>query len=213
MRKSTLFHGWIAIAMLAGGLSCPLAADANDDFQALLADVQFTSADAADDLNAPMPPADVSADATVSAEAVPMAEPTPQAVTPMPQPVPADGSYGHHQYTSADSCQGACQQTDVCSCGHKHCPLISSPEHHSCTPYAVPQLPTSTFYQYFRSDACNTHVWDGYHNRCRDFPDLSLHPKPLCQHNQCGGHCGGGTDCGQIPAEWSHSGCDTCDAR
>ncbi len=37
----------------------------------------------------------------------------------------------------------------------------------SCTPHTAPNLPSSSFYQYFRSNKCNSHVWDGYRQPCR----------------------------------------------
>ena len=36
----------------------------------------------------------------------------------------------------------------------------------TCRPRTKPNLPSSTFYQYFRSNACNTNVWDGYQQKC-----------------------------------------------
>lgn len=33
-------------------------------------------------------------------------------------------------------------------------------------PRAVPNLPNSTLYQYFRSNRCHTNVWVGYHQKC-----------------------------------------------
>jgi hypothetical protein len=36
----------------------------------------------------------------------------------------------------------------------------------TCVPYHPPRLPSSTFYQYFRTNACNVDVWNGYQNRC-----------------------------------------------
>ncbi|TWU57238.1 hypothetical protein [Rubripirellula reticaptiva] len=35
-----------------------------------------------------------------------------------------------------------------------------------CTPHVAPCLPSSTLLQYFRTSKCNTHVWDGYQQKC-----------------------------------------------
>ena len=71
-------------------------------------------------------------------------------------------------------CAGGCA-TDGCllgGCGKKKdhdCP--------TCIPYHKASLPSSSFFQYFRSDACNVDVWNGFHNRCCYADHHSYHDK------------------------------------
>ena len=61
-----------------------------------------------------------------------------------------------------------------------------------CQPHEVPQLPNSTLLQYFRSNKCNTHVWDGYRQKC---PSSQKHLMGTC-------------DCFDKKKK---AGCDKCD--
>jgi hypothetical protein len=52
----------------------------------------------------------------------------------------------------------------VCGCGVQNsCDAVIT-----CRPYLTPNLPQSTFLQYFRSDRCHTNIWDGYRRHCGD---------------------------------------------
>lgn len=54
--------------------------------------------------------------------------------------------------------------------GHhvNHCDVQGCDSVITCRPHVKPNLPSSTLYQYFRSDRCYTHVWDGYRRNCGD---------------------------------------------
>lgn len=68
--------------------------------------------------------------------------------------------FGHHGLASGCaglSCDGGCDS----ACGHGGCESCQS-----CVAHDDVQLPSSTFLQYFRSNKCNTHVWDGYQQKC-----------------------------------------------
>lgn len=57
-----------------------------------------------------------------------------------------------------------------------------------CTPHLPPSLPSSTLYQYFRSNKCNSQVWDGYRQPCRH-ANAHLHGQCDCfkpKHQSCG---------------------------
>ncbi|MGB7328171.1 MAG: hypothetical protein WBD31_25065 [Rubripirellula sp.] len=78
-----------------------------------------------------------------------------------------------------------------------------------CTPHVAPCLPSSTLLQYFRTSKCNTHVWDGYQQKC-GFGQKHVNGTCDCFKNRQG--------CGQLlPARNGHgcsgpscNGCDTC---
>ncbi len=60
----------------------------------------------------------------------------------------------------------------------------------SCVPHTVPMLPTSTLYQYFKSDACNARVWDGYQKTCGWSAKHSRGECDCFTQKQCGTTCG-----------------------
>ena len=63
-----------------------------------------------------------------------------------------------------------------------------------CTPHNTPNIPGSTLRQYWKSNACNCNVWDGYQNECK--PPLSSRLTNLGRNGGCGGAgCGGCADC------------------
>ena len=63
-----------------------------------------------------------------------------------------DGNCGHA------GCAGAGSGCSTGRCG--------SGEGAYCIPHRVPNLPNSTLRQYWRSNACNTGLWDDYQNDC-----------------------------------------------
>ena len=82
-----------------------------------------------------------------------------------------------------------------------------------CQPYTTPQLPSSTFYQYWRSNACNVNVWYGFKNHCHG---ANRHTMGQCdcfekKKGLCGRGCASACQivepvhCGPAPNEW----CDT----
>jgi hypothetical protein len=130
---------------------------------------------------------------------------------PVPtQPVPAEGGVIVH---------GSVPGHAVAHGGDGSCSTCGPAGHRGhgafCQPYVPPRLPSSTFYQYWRTNACNVNVWDGFRNRCHNPVDLSIkHEAHRCGLGACAsghcvsGHCtsscesGAGTDCGPLPAEW-----------
>ncbi len=77
----------------------------------------------------------------------PMVDPIPMPmVNPMAMAGPMAGSAG--------CCDNGCGPRDGCNGG-----LV-------CRPHVKPNLPSSTFLQYFRSNRCYSNVWDGYRQKC-----------------------------------------------
>ena len=106
--------------------------------------------------------------------------PEPTVATPITDPVYMAGS--------CDSCAG----NHGCGCGREI----------TCIPHLPPNLPHSTFLQYFRSNKCNSNVWQGYQQKCGLGHD-HVHGTCSCfdpHRKDCFGltnsHCGN---------------CDTCD--
>lgn len=73
----------------------------------------------------------------------------------------------------------------------------------TCRPHVRPALPSSTLYQYFRSDPCYSNVWDGYRRSCKHHKHL--HGECDCFDKSSKSHC------------WSsllgceRNDCDSCD--
>ncbi|QEG02471.1 hypothetical protein Mal15_65920 [Stieleria maiorica] len=233
MRTRNPFARLVLAAMFAGAIVTAGQAQAKSDFDALLADVNF---DSVPEVTPPAPLQDIAqprattlVDQNVQAidEPVQATELTtapaaeamtlPQAAEKLPAPpAPLADDQPHDQVAAAapiatvascQSCNSGCGhhcQAAGHNCGHRYQPG-------SCQPYMPPQLPTSTFYQYWRSNACNVHVWDGFQNRCKPHIDLSIHGKShgCCKSGCCNGACDNGgcaaapVDCGPAPAEWS----------
>ncbi len=229
MRTRTPFGRLVLTAVLVGPLSLAGHAQAKSDFDALLADVTFDSAPAAA-LPAAAQPApiqdaattlvDETVQAVVRSSDVTELTNTPAAEAMMlpadsealPAPPVAEPIVDQQAPAAAAQATACCHQCTP-SCG-KHCRLAGLKHRNfiqpgACQPYMPPQLPTSTFYQYWRSNACNTHVWDGYRNQCKPHIDLSIHGKSHGCNSGCGNGCDNGgcaaapTDCGPPPAEWS----------
>ncbi|MEM0927545.1 MAG: hypothetical protein AAGJ83_15980, partial [Planctomycetota bacterium] len=212
------------LAMVAALFAISGNASADHDFNALLADVSFgqdattpaakltgkptsttalvmPQASAAEDLPVPPAPSAVTAPVTENAPAAPMAA----ATQPHIHPAPAAVSPGMPLHVSPAPYTDACSQCNPCKKKH----FESCFGEARCQPYTTPQLPVSTFYQYWRTNACNVNVWNGFRNRCHTTIDLSIHKKSHC--DTCGG-CEA-IDCGPQPAEWCDQPCatDACD--
>jgi hypothetical protein len=99
-------------------------------------------------------------------------------------PVKTVGHHPHHQ---------ACETGD---CGAGHFDAGAS----ICRPRGTVNLPSSSFYEYFRSHPCYTNVWDGYGINCGSHHQ-HLHGECDCFKNSGHGKCSGG------------SGCDACGGR
>ncbi|MEO1615952.1 MAG: hypothetical protein AAFV88_08900 [Planctomycetota bacterium] len=247
MRK--LFSRYAVMAVIAASISVAGPAHAKYDFDALLADVTFgqeatapPAAGAAGGLvgtdSAPLampaaaPPAmseQLPVPPAPAAAASPTANPhmngaaQPMAAPMQPMAAPSQPMHGMPSHVSAAPCGDGCSDCGSCAsgkCGGNGC----LGEAH-CQPYMPPQLPTSTFYQYWRTNSCNVNVWNGFRNRCHTRVDLSCKKKSLFGGSSSGcGDCGDvyaappAVDCGPAPAEWCDSGacdqvpaCDGCD--
>lgn len=208
MRICNLFSGFALLAILAGSVVLTEHVQADSDFDALLADINFgqVPADNATTLtssNGTQAPAAPQPLADGEAAVLTMPQAADESLPPPPQPVTDN-------YSAVADCGGQCGGQCAGQCGSNHCGQSGCNliKEGFCQPYTPPQLPTSTFYQYWRSNACNTHVWDGFRNRCHSSLDLSgLKCGKGCGHG-CGcGACdhvapAGCSDCGPAPAEW-----------
>jgi len=89
------------------------------------------------------------------------------------------------------------QPVETKSVGHRHHNSACEPYGYErgivCMPRVSPNLPTSTFLQYFRGNPCYTNVWDGYRYDCGS------------HHAHIHGEC----DC----FKRGNSGCESCDGQ
>jgi hypothetical protein len=85
------------------------------------------------------------------------------------------------------------QPVETKSVGHRHLKQDCEPRGYGtevvCQPRVAPNLPTSTFLQYFRGNPCSANVWDGYRYDCGQ------------QHGKCN----------YFKAK--NSGCASCDSK
>ncbi|OYP31027.1 hypothetical protein CGZ80_21885 [Rhodopirellula sp. MGV] len=220
MRQFRLLKNTALAALVAGSFLAGHQVFA-DDFDALLAEVEFADPSTSGDeaaiapvapveeagaqsaLGLELPPEPLPHEPAAAVDTLPAvpAPPTPVStgadqLAPIPEPVPAPVA-SVAMGGSCQSCGG--HSVAACGCNHGHHKLSNCLGNRiqagSCMPYMPPQLPTSTFYQYWRSNACNANVWDGYQNRCHDKIDLSIHRNA----RGCNG-CDNG--CATVPANW-----------
>ncbi|MCD0458293.1 hypothetical protein [Roseiconus lacunae] len=215
MRQFKLLRKFSLSALVASSamVGSPVLAG---DFDALLAEIQFenpstpiapplvnagvpgveTGAQSALGLEMPAQPVSVEAEAVAPS---PVATPIQPNATAPTHVAPVAATPAHAHAAPAGDCQ-SCGNHAACDCQHgcKGCGSCLGNRIHqgACTPYMPPQLPTSTFYQYWRSNACNTNVWDGYQNRCRTTIDLSIHHKHRRGCDACGNVYN------SVPANW-----------
>ncbi len=111
------------------------------------------------------------------------------------------------QATAAGGCAtGGCLDG---SCGDSGCAVAGtgcgagSCQDSYCTPHTVPNLPTSSLRQYWRSSPCNTSVWDGYRVSCRT--PRSVGPKKSCLSGGCPADY---TPAGPVDTGCATGGCD-----
>jgi hypothetical protein len=176
-----MYKSTIAWAILATVLTQAARAD---DFSALLADLSFGDAAAQrlqpahepeqhfrsvqSDLTMPdldLPPVSLRPQASLQ-QPISTSPPSPATTTTSEQ-IDLDAAFaaqesraGVRSQTVGHQFHGSGQQY------HGNCPGGCADDM-ACTPHTAPNLPSSTFYQYFRSNKCNSHVWDGYRQPCR----------------------------------------------
>ena len=221
MRYSNLFQRLTLAAVATGSIILSGSVRANNEFDALLADVNFGGAEqtVAESAVPDVPEVSSSSDQANTLTA----SQNEELALPMPaQDVSGATSGGTSEVAPtpvasvADLSCSSCDAPNACgSCGKNGCRLAQRFSETPCQAYVPPQIPTSSFYQYWRSNACNTRVWDGFRNRCHTTVDLSMHRKS-CQ--PCAGGCSSGCgpicesnaalDCGPVPTEWCDAGCD-----
>lgn len=229
MRKRNFFSRFAFAAVVAGSFTVAGQLQAKNDFEALLADVNFGGTPALQDAAVPSASDSIGLPAQASelaATAAPQSLEIPGVVAePLPEPAVSASPTADYNVTATagSDCCGQCESQCGCKsrglCGLKNHDFVKD---QFCQPYTPPQVPTSTFYQYWRSNACNVHVWDGFKNRCHARVDLSIHPK---HSSGCGGCASGAcnniqpaavADCGPAPAEWcgkAAAPCDACDGQ
>lgn len=235
MRISSL----LALALAATALlTASPATHADYDFSALLADVDFKDeakpapVKPQDGFNLP-PATQVPANQPLAFPELPvtkMDEAADQAEAVVPQPItdPENLAEGHvaEEHAAAEHA-APCNSCGQCNagCGHHHIGLRERIDaqihgriqHVGCQTYSVPRLPVNTFYQNWRSNACNVHVWDGFHNQCPHKIDMSIRHLGPCHCGKCRSGCGTcGNGCGQCASTpCDEPACDApgCDAQ
>jgi hypothetical protein len=216
MRKTAL-----ALALLTV-TSFGFYAQAADDFSALLADLSFSDlpatkeplavvdAEPAKELK-PAPqltmPGKLEAPIVAAAPKVALQDPIP-ATTPTAIDTTVDLESAFDLEESSIPAQSVGHvfhhnQPQDCNCNQENVIICSS--------HVKPSLPTSTLMQYFRTNKCNTHVWDGYSQPCRS---ANEHVLGQCdcfedKHGCFGGACSNG-NCGKCGHGRDRSDCASC---
>lgn len=185
MRTSAIAVAILALTTLPNSLS------ASDDFSALLADLSFGDAPSLSEPAANRSLTIAQDETVTDLKPVPtgivmpqMIESTPQDavasdVTAQPQvesapqvalqdPIPATSPEPQIDMESAFALQGSPSAVPTQTVGHilDHSGSHACDSVITCRPHNKVNLPSSTFLQYFRSNACNTNVWDGYRQHC-----------------------------------------------
>ncbi len=175
-----------------------------DDFSALLADLSFNDLPS---LNKPL--------TVAKANPVAKLKPAPQATkakstlssVALQDPIPAQGPAIRGKI-DLESVFTAQEQISAQSVGHllhrdQGCDSGCSETIIDCSPHVKPNLPSSTLHQYFRTNKCNTHVWDNYRQPCR----------------KSNSHVSGNCDCFKNKSDCSSceiielNDCRSCDGR
>ncbi len=161
MRKSAL-----AIAFFAT-LSTSVTVQA-DDFSALLADLSFGDAPALNEtltVTSEVPLVSLQSPVSKATDSIATDSKTaaPDASQSVENHFDLDAAFALQESKAgvpAQTVGHVLHQDDKCGCDAPEPEFV-------CTPHTPASLPTSSFYQYFRSNKCNTHVWDGYRQPCR----------------------------------------------
>lgn len=125
------------------------------------------------------------------------AEPAPKAVLnePVAESVPQQ-NVDSPEVMNRQPLEVALQPVETTSVGHREYRKDCAPQHYQaeiiCQPRYTPNLPTSTFLQYFRGNPCYSNVWAGYRYDCG--------PQNAHMHGACGCLQGKNNDC---------AGCDS----
>lgn len=181
MRTTAFTLAFLTVASVA------FQVNAQDDFSALLADLSFSDlpelseplevavSEPAESLK-PAPELVMPANKPVESKAVPskaVAAPQVALQDPIPvtQPEPVDVQIDMEAAFALQEIGGSApvaaqsvghllhrQNSQACDCANENIM--------TCTPHVKPSLPSSTLYQYFRSNKCHTNVWDGYRQPC-----------------------------------------------
>ncbi|MGB7343118.1 MAG: hypothetical protein WBD20_02800 [Pirellulaceae bacterium] len=225
MRKFATTGALCAIVMTAS------MASAKDDFSALLSELSYNQSSVPSYKIAQSPTAPAAAETlgTAAANAAPQAAISMPAVTQHAPQIQQNYNVGPAPVSFQQGCDVAGGSCDSGTCGASGygngscgsggclaggCRSGNCGEGGYCTPHNQPNLPGSTLRQYWRSNACNSNVWDGYQNQCR---------KPLfgskdrgcgiggCSTAGCQGECASGA-CATLPSQAVYGaagGCDT----
>lgn len=197
MRKFAITGALCAIALSAG------LASAKDDFSALLSELSYAQPA---HIQAAMPSYKVAqntspmAAAKVNAVSHNQLQHVQPAATQHAMSMPANAySVGPAPAAFSQGCDVGCASG---GCADGGC-ASGSCEGGFCTPHNQPNLPGSTLRQYWRSNSCNSNVWDGYQNRCHK--PVGSGKKRSCLDGGCGPE-----PCDIQPP--SHVVCDTQEA-
>jgi hypothetical protein len=139
----------------------------------------------------------------VSAPQVALQDPIPTSIPESSGEINLDAAFALQEIQAA--------KTDVSSraVGHpiNSCDVQSCDSEFTCTPHVKPILPSSSLYQYFRSDKCYTHVWDGYRRNC------GANHKHLHGECDCFTKSSKGKSCNSVLGHGcDRNGCGSCDA-
>ncbi|MGI9472383.1 MAG: hypothetical protein ACR2NZ_12660 [Rubripirellula sp.] len=207
MRTSAFTASVFALATLANSVS------ANDDFSALLADLSFGDAPTLEEPLAQVqeikvaelkpvptgfsmpemvegtPPAQVVSAKPPAAPQVALQDPIPES-KPTPQ-IDLEAAFALQDPGFTEPSL----QAQTVGFGQSSCLGDSCDHGVVCRPHMRPNLPTSTFLQYFRSHPCYSNVWDGYRYECGPH-HKHLHGECNCLNGSCTGHgnCDSGCD-------------------
>lgn len=227
MRKISMTGAALALVLTASSVS------AKNDFEALLGDLTFGEAPtenltldvAAQNAAETLKPAPAKSRGFTLPDALETKlEPANEPIVALKDPIPAtqpaqidtpsvDFETMFKQQDATDSAL-ASEVTPVLV-GHKlHardvecCDTESCDDVIVCRPREVPSLPTSTILEYFRSNTCHTHIWDGYEQECRQY--CGDHHKHIHGECDCFNKKGKGFSC---HSRRNCDACESCDGR
>lgn len=140
----------------------------------------------------------------VSAPQVALKDPIPASVPEPDVQVNLDAAFAIQDVQPANA------KTPAQTVGHhlNHCDSQGCESDFTCMPHIKPNLPSSTLYQYFRSNPCYANVWDGYRRNCGDHHE-HLHGECDCFDNSSKSHSWSSIfNCGRNDCVSCDGGCD-----